>query len=220
MQRSLAATVFTAIVLASCGPPSRDHQPDAAPPDGDAAVCSVCSEDLHDVLACDGTTVLRQCPADQGCANGTCVPACDAALASASTFGCDYFTYEIDDAQSLGGCYAAFIANTWDTPVAVGLDRGGVPHTNLDDFARIPTGTGTAVTYAPLPGGKIPPGEVAILFLDGTGTGTCSFTSSCGCPAGVTPVSRSGGIKDTAMSVAYHISTSAQIGRASCRERV
>jgi IgGFc binding protein len=211
MKRSLAVGVFSAIVLASCGPPARNGGGDDATPPLDAPACAVCSEDLHDVLACDGTTVVSHCPADQGCANGACVPACDAALASASTFGCDYFTYEIDDAQSRGGCYAAFIANTWDTPVSVGLDRGGVPHTNLEDFARIPTGTGTALTYAPLPGGKIPPGEVAILFLDGTGTGTCSFTSSCGCPAGVTPVARSGGIKDTAMSVAYHISTSAPV---------
>jgi hypothetical protein len=57
----------------------------------------------------------------------------------------------------------------------------------------------------------IPPGEVAIVFLDGVGTGTCSYLSSCGCPAGVTPVSDSGGLTDTKMSAAYHISTSAPV---------
>src|SRR5437870_5801657 len=52
--------------------------------------CTVCSTDLHDVLACSDGHVVNHCPMGQGCASGKCIAACDAANANMSTFGCDY----------------------------------------------------------------------------------------------------------------------------------
>ncbi|MEJ7734102.1 MAG: hypothetical protein WKG00_33530 [Polyangiaceae bacterium] len=66
-----------------------------------------CSGDLHSVVDCNGA-VVTACPDDQGCAPGGVHPACDAAVASESTVGCEYYT------QMLGyGCFAAIVANTW-----------------------------------------------------------------------------------------------------------
>src|SRR5262249_11672700 len=67
----------------------------------DVAV-TTCSSDLHSVLDCDGN-VIEQCSADQGCANGGCVPACDSAKANKSTIGCEY--YLVDPTDS-GSCFA------------------------------------------------------------------------------------------------------------------
>src|SRR5258708_8316721 len=50
-----------------------------------------CSGDLHSILC--GSTVKMTCPPDQGCANGTCIPACDAAVANKSTVGCEYYAH-------------------------------------------------------------------------------------------------------------------------------
>ena len=211
MRHARAAGAISILAMTSCGPPPRHAVSPDATALADAPDCAICSADLHTVLACDGATIKAQCTPDQACSQGQCVPACDAAVANGSTVGCDYYAYEIDDTNSLGGCYAAFVANTWDTPVSLTVERGGVAHTNLADFARIPTGTGASLTYAPLPTDPIPPGQVAIVFHDGTGTGSCSFTTSCGCPSGVTPVSHSGGVHDTTMSAAYHLTTSAPV---------
>ncbi len=57
----------------------------------DAGNCTTCSADLHDVLSCDGTTVLQTCPPDQGCSANGCVPACQSASVNQSTIGCEYF---------------------------------------------------------------------------------------------------------------------------------
>jgi hypothetical protein len=143
-----------------------------------------CSGDLHSVVDCNGN-VVTECPDDQGCApGGVCIPACDAAVASESTVGCEYYT------QMLGyGCFAAIIANTWSSPVTVNLEAGGATY-DAAAFARIPSGNGQAITYAPLPNGQIPPNEVAIVFL------------SQGCPGGVAPPST---------TAAFHITTSAPV---------
>ena len=54
---------------------------------------------------------------------------------------------------------------------------------DISSFARIPTGQGQNLSYSPLPGGQLPPGEVAILFL-------AQFSSQFGvvpCPGGIVP---------------------------------
>src|SRR4051812_17311632 len=58
---------------------------------GSGGSCGVhCSPDLHDVLDCN-ETVVKSCPATEGCAAGACVAPCDAAKANASTLGCDFY---------------------------------------------------------------------------------------------------------------------------------
>src|SRR5687768_14072910 len=52
---------------------------------GACPVNAVCSDDLHSVIDGHGNAATA-CP-------GTCVPACEAAAASKSSVGCDYFVY-------------------------------------------------------------------------------------------------------------------------------
>jgi len=126
------------------------------------------------VLDCNGAVVF-QCPPDQGCANGDCVPACEAAIANKSSVGCEYYAH---NPQTLfgRGCHALFVANTWNTPVSI---SGQVQSQTIDlsQYAYVPQGTGSALTLQPL-GGELEPGEVAIVFLrDGQG-----FMAGTQCP--------------------------------------
>ncbi|NUP08161.1 MAG: hypothetical protein HOW73_19100 [Polyangiaceae bacterium] len=126
-----------------------------------------CSADLHDILDCNGQ-VIETCPDDLGCGpDGTCIPACGAADAFDSTLGCEYYAQ-----PTVFGCYAVAIANTWSSPVSLSVEMGGVP-VDVGGFARIPSGNGQSITYEPLPGGMLPPQEVALLFLSNPGTFPC-----------------------------------------------
>jgi hypothetical protein len=72
----------------------------------------LCSADLHAVV--DGMgQVLEACPADQGCAEGTCVPACAAAAGSKANFGCTFIVPTPPAyPPALPPCFAVFLANT------------------------------------------------------------------------------------------------------------
>jgi hypothetical protein len=141
---------------------------------------TTCSADLHSVVDCNGV-VVETCPEDQGCGATGCVPACQAAEENKSTIGCDYFSFPPDVIDlNQGICFAAFLANTWGSPMDVTVTRDGQTF-DLSSFARIPSGSGQAITYEPLPNGQIPAGEVAVLFLARYGT------DKVDCPPGVTP---------------------------------
>lgn len=146
----------------------------------DSGTCRGCSGDLHNVVDCVGN-VITSCPADQACApGGICKPACDAAREQKSSIGCDYYAINPGSMpQLVGDCFAAFIANTWTSDLTVKVDYNG-QSLNIADLARIPMGNGS-VTYSPLPNGKLPPGQVAILFLAHNTTGALK------CPNGITP---------------------------------
>lgn len=113
--------------------------------------------------------VQSTCPPDQGCADASCIPACDAAIANKSSIGCDYYAH--NPLTLFGrGCHAMFIANTWNAPVTISGDANGST-IDLSKYAYLPTGTGVDLTFTPLGvGGQLPPNEVAIVFLrDGQG---------------------------------------------------
>jgi hypothetical protein len=148
-------------------------------------VCQRCSSDLHTVLDCDGN-VVETCPDDQGCdlKTGSCVNACAAAGANESSLGCEYYATFMDQvkfgpSKTDDGCFAVFVANTWTGPahLSVEYDGGVLP---INEFARIPSGAGATITYAPFDSAAgLPPGEVAILFLSGpTGVAT-DFQAPC-----------------------------------------
>ena len=180
--------------------------------DGGTTGCApgelTCSSNLHDVTLCDGQ-VVQTCPPDQGCANGACVAAGDAARISRSTIGCDYFTVNPDVTFSAGACFAAFVANTWTTPVNITVERNGVP-LDASSFARIPSGNGQSLTYAPLPNGQLPPGEIAILFLAQFGDEK-PYTPAC--PPGIVPAvsSEDAALHSTGIGKSFHIRTSAPV---------
>jgi IgGFc binding protein len=167
--------------------------------------CVTCSADLKKVLRCDGTLV-KECGADQACAEGDCIDdPCEAARASKSTYGCEYWALNLDIiVDGAGACYATFIANTWDTPVHIQVERDGVP---LDPamFAYIPNGQGQGLTYAPFNAAAgLAPGEVVILFLAQSPVVGAQFR----CPASVqTAVQADTAVSGTGRGKAFHVTT-------------
>ncbi|HEY1697906.1 MAG TPA: IgGFc-binding protein [Polyangiaceae bacterium] len=191
---------------------------------GDAAPgCTTCSSDLHQILDCATPPhVVSTCPDDQGCGtNGQCVAPCDAAVANKSSIGCDYYSIPADgwsnipinpevalEGASDGSCFAAFVTNTWGTPMTVSLEFAG---TTIDaaPHAYIPQGSGASLTYAPVPSTGIPAGKMAIVFLSQYGTTAGAFKVLC--PASVTPAFTTSdvGLHGTGVGNAVHIITSA-----------
>ncbi|APR81529.1 Hypothetical protein A7982_06878 [Minicystis rosea] len=144
-----------------------------------------CSADLQSVVDGNGT-VLESCPADQGCFQGACVGACDAAAESHGSLGCTFWAPDPPFlsngvyAPNLNGpCYAVFLANAWGRPAKITVSRGGQSF-DVTSFGRIPKGVGPSTTYAPIPATGLPPDEVAVLFLSHN-PGVSNF-SSLECP--------------------------------------
>lgn len=178
----------------------------------DGGLCSGlrCSADLHSLVDCNGNVVMT-CPGDQGCSGTTCVTACTSASDNKSSFGCDYYTVGPDTIlNGKGACFAAFVVNTWSTPVGVSVDFEGAP-LDVSKFAYIPSGSGANMTYAPLNKPEIPVGEMAILFLNRFGASPLGLNTNC--PPGITPAITT---KDTTphgttRGSAFHIATSAPV---------
>jgi hypothetical protein len=180
-----------------------------------------CSSDLHSVLDCSGN-VVTACPANEGCSGTTCVAACQAAQDNRTNIGCDYYAVTPDaikGAAGIGGaegaCYAAFVANTWDTPVTLSVDFNGAT-LDVSTFAYIPSGTTGTVTYTLLGGSQLPAGQVAILFLNREATGGSSPGESFlsyDCPTGVTPAitTQDTAVHGTGFGNAFHIATDAPV---------
>lgn len=169
---------------------------------GGGSCANTCTADLKKVLDCNGNLVTM-CTGDQGCAGGQCIDdPCEAARQSSSSYGCDYWSLKTDiisDAQ--GACFAAFIANTWTSPVKIQVDYNG-QSLNTASFARIPSGQGQGLQYAPYdPAAGLPPGEVAILFLSREPNG---FLPDCPAPAAI---SGDSGTLGTGRGHAFHITT-------------
>ncbi len=151
--------------------------------------CTQCSGDLKSVLTCgDNPQVVQTCTGDQGCGPGGCINACDAAAANKSSIGCDYYALPADgwnNAYSSGGspgnCFAAFVANNWSSPMKVTLVWKGNT-IDATPYSYIPQGSGTSITYQPIPSTGIPSGSMAIVFLNQTNDAGGSFKVKC--PAG------------------------------------
>ena len=206
-----------AALVACADAPSSGNTPEGGSPDGglvfapDACSSEVahCSDDLHAWV--DGCgNVIRQCPPDQGCgAGGACVAACDAASQNQSSVGCEYYAVKPSD-YGPASCFMAFVANTWGSPIKVTVDRGG---TVFHDIGYLPSGSGTNVTYTPLASDTIPPGQVAMFFLEsGPRPPPQGFVGSV-CPASVNVgVEPDTSARDgTGRYQAFHITASAPI---------
>jgi hypothetical protein len=200
------------MALAACGPGGRhgaggggggDGQRGG---DGSAGCPTTCSSDLHDVVDCDGN-VITSCPPDLACAAGSCIAPCDAASQDKSSIGCDYYAVDPDViVEGQGGCFAAYVANTWGSPVTIGVERDGA-QLPIDGFARVPSGQGQSLTYAPLTNGLLQPNQVAILFLAHSGI------LGQACPSGITAAvtATDAAVHGTGLGTAFHITTSAPV---------
>jgi hypothetical protein len=165
-----------------------------------------CSADLKKVVDCNGEVVL-ECPGDHACAGGACIDdPCFAAEEAKSSYGCDYWALKTPlVAEGDGACFAAFVANTWSTPVHIELRRQGeaLPAAAI----QIPKGQGSSLGYEPYdPVGGLPVGEVAIAFLsEGPKTGS-SINGMPPCP--VPPaVAAETAVKGTGRGHAFNIRT-------------
>jgi hypothetical protein len=148
---------------------------------------SGCTSDLQAIVDENGNVVM-QCPADQGCFEGQCIPACEAAAKSKGSIGCEYWApdppflqNEIAGSTFDGTCYAVFVANTWTRAAQLSVTYDGMAH-DVTSFARIPSGVGPTTQYAPLPAGGLPPGEVAVLFLSHKPGASHPIGGSLECP--------------------------------------
>jgi hypothetical protein len=169
------------------------------------------------LLACGS---LEQCTEREG--GAVCVNPCVDSLGNDTSNGCDFWAVETDTTpEATGVCYAVFVVNQWKTGEAakIQVSRGGqvLP---VAQFARIPVGTGTAITYAPFdaPAG-LPANEVAILFLsrDPSHAGDPNPQSNdpallADCPAGVTPaIVGDAAIHGSGVGSAFHIKTNVPV---------
>jgi hypothetical protein len=143
---------------------------DIGMPDQDASD-RVCSSDLKRVLDANSGMVLETCPPDQGCLDGQCAPACDAAAAAQGSMGCDFivptspfYANGSPGAAQSGPCHALLVANTWDQSAGLELSRAGAVY-DAAAVTRVPTGITNATVYNPLPAGGVPTGQVAVVFL-------------------------------------------------------
>ncbi len=222
-------TAAMTVVLASCSAAGEtDESERGAQPGGeaggdippaepdepwdDACTGPHCSIDLHSLVDCDGK-VLMECPPNQGCAGTSCVPACQSASENKSTFGCDYYAVTPDVVMDgAGACFAAFIVNTWSSPVTLSVDFGGQP-LDVSKFAYIPRGTGASTQYQRLAGGVLPAGEIAILFLNRNGPWMPPLALDMNCPVGIDPAIMTGdtAVHGTGRGRAFHIGTTAPV---------
>jgi hypothetical protein len=130
-----------------------------------------------------------------------------------SSAGCDYYAVVPDVViGGNGACFAVFLANTYKEPIAIGVEYDNQA-LYTRDFAFIPSGTGASTTYKPLEGGFIPPGEVAILFLNRAAGGLPTPGLNLDCPAGVTPAIKNAdaATHGTGLGKAFHITTTAAV---------
>jgi hypothetical protein len=197
----------------AAGAPANDaaidaHLPDAEPPP--PPQCFPCSADLHSVIDCPSGNVVETCPPDEGCANGHCVPACDSAAANKSSFGCDFYSVQPEGSSTWWGCLTAFVVNTWNAPVTIGVSRAGQTF-DSSQFVRKPSGSGQSITYAPLPNGLLDPGEIAMVFLtDSTFALRCPAEANVVAPL-VVQGSQPPVLAGTKAGEAFHITTSAPV---------
>lgn len=173
---------------------------------GEGGHCDyTCSNDLKKVISCDGVTI-EECGPDEGCVNAECVPGpCEAAERSKSSYGCDYWALKTALMPSTkGACFAAIIANTWNLPVKINVERGG-ERLPVEKFAYIPTWNEQTnqVEYGEYNADDgLPVGQVAVLFLSRKSAGA----SVVDCPKpGALDLET--GVSGTGRGTAFHITT-------------
>ena len=124
-----------------------------------------CSPDLHAVLD-EADMLVETCPSDQGCKDAACVPACEAAAAGQTNFGCEFQVATPPSSPYLPKqpCFAAFLTNSWGHPAHFEVSRGAEQFA-LADFARVVEPGKAPKDWAAVPAEGLAPGQVAVLFL-------------------------------------------------------
>lgn len=172
---------------------------------GGGGQCIHCSPDGHSILDCSNN-VLTACMGAESCdpVTLTCIDACAAAVNNKQSVGCEYYATFMDVIFSTV-CFAAFVANTWNTPAHVAIEYNNVP-LDVSQFAYIPVGQGPSLTYMPIDAAAgIPAGEVAVLFLSGPNGGQ-PMIPNIPCPK-PTAVPNGALVYGTGIGHSFHITT-------------
>jgi hypothetical protein len=202
---ALVGLALGTAVMGACAAPNDKNTPVAVGPDG-GTVGSGPDATVADSMGSTDSGFL----VDSDLPDGSGL-SCDAAKDHKSSIGCDYYSLVpggMDDFYQ-GNCFAAYVANTSTNEAAIEVTYDG--HTlDVGSLARIPSGAGADIKYAPLPGGKLPPGQMAILFLMNYKDPSSTNKDWVSCPAGVTAgvTSDSTQSNRTAILKAFHITTS------------
>jgi IgGFc binding protein len=164
----------------------------------------------------DGGGQIAEAGVDASGCTAKCVDPCLDSLGQNTSNGCEFYAAEMDMTEEAAGvCYAVFVVNQWTTgqPAQLAVDLGGTL-LDIEQFARIPTGTGENIVYSPYSATQgIPQGDVAILFLSRDPSEVTNPAQSpdnpavlANCPPGVTPaVVGTAGIHGTGINNAFHI---------------
>ncbi len=210
---------MSVLAIAACGRTDASAgSPDAGGADTSSPVDLRCSGDLRDVTDSAGNVVLT-CPPDQGCANGVCVGACDAAAASKGSVGCDFVVATPSMSPSIKPpCFAVFVANNWPSDAELTIERDGVSY-SATTFGRVPDGSADAAAWPAVPASGLASESVAVLFLssdpdaNNAGPQTCPITPAVNAPNGTAVFTYvSGGERmQTGIGEAWHITSSVPI---------
>ena len=178
---------------------------------------------LQDIYKC-GEPIF-QCSSLEQCeereSGAECINPCLDSLGNDTSNGCEFYSVEMDTTQEAAGvCYAVFVVNQWKTgePARIEVSQGTTV-LPIEQFARIPTGKGTGITYGPFdPTAGLPTNQVAILFLsrDPNAAATAQFPSDpralANCPPGVTPaIQGDASLHGTGIGTAFHIKTNVPV---------
>ena len=222
-----ALAIFLALAAQACATPAFEHDDAGAVTDASidsppvqsfhdasfadsAPTGNGCSSDLQSVVDSNGS-VVAPCASDQGCSNGVCVGACDAAAANHGNVGCDFIVstpsfYEADQPP----CFAVFLANNWPHDAHVTVTRAGQSY-DPTQFGRVPDGTADASTWSPLPQSGVAVNDVAVLFMSQDPASTnglyplnCPVTPAISTADGTAVYS---GFDSTGRGTAWHIVT-------------
>ena len=165
--KNIVGTLGALLVVGACASSENGDGPPPGPPLVPSECPQTCSDDGRAVIDCNGATVTA-CGAYASCFGAKCVPGCEAAANAQSTVGCEYIVakpsaYTIYPGNFDANCYAVLVANTWGSPIELEVDYDGQPISS--SYFRVPRGRGKDIRYELLPEGKLPSGELAILFL-------------------------------------------------------
>ncbi len=139
--------------------------------------------------------------------------ACEAARQQGNAIGCEFYAVAPATIKTPGirdaTCYAAMLANTGTVPVNIAVEYAGMT-LDVTRMARTPRGSGAALAYDPLPGGQLPPGQMAVLSLAGGGSVPCPSPVGLGSDL-PGALASSTAVAGTGWGHAFHITTSAPV---------
>jgi hypothetical protein len=163
---------------------------------------------------------VEQCSSLEICSMGACKNPCADTLGEDTSNGCEFYAVEMDTTPEVQGvCFAVFVVNQWKTgePARIQVDQNGTIFP-IEQFARIPTGTGTNITYAPYSEDQgLAQNQVAILFLsrDPAALQDPNDTDPrvlANCPDGVTPaIQGDASLHGTGTGTSFHIKSNVPI---------